>query len=69
MEPLITTCHYNTGLDMSWSCCGSQFCLTMEFYKGIIGNILYNCRLITKLTNNMAISIGPNHRVTKETVL
>ena len=28
---------YNLDLDITQSCCGSIFILTMEFYKGIIG--------------------------------
>ena len=34
---LYNTPHYNTDLDITQSCCGSQISLTMEFYKGIIG--------------------------------
>ena len=40
LQSLNSTPHYNMGLDITWSCCGSQFFyifLMTEFYKGIVG--------------------------------
>ena len=36
-QSLYNTPHFNLDLDTTGSCCGCHF-LTMEFYKGIIGN-------------------------------
>ena len=36
VQSLYNTPHYNTDLDITWSCCGSQI-FYQEFYKGIIG--------------------------------
>ena len=33
----ITDLIYNKNLDITQSCCGSQICFTLDFYKGIIG--------------------------------
>ena len=32
VQSLYNTPHYNTDLDITWSCCGSQIIFTMEFY-------------------------------------
>ena len=37
VQSLYNTSCYNTDLDITWSCCGSQIYSNMEFYKRIIG--------------------------------
>ena len=37
VKPFYNTFRYNTDLDITRLCCGSQIFFTMDFYKGIIG--------------------------------